>query len=73
MIHSPFLPRYAHPFLLADNRHYPFYLWKNVFRAYPNAKYWLLPLYSASVLSLLYTLSEYSVVTLGRGVLVYTL
>jgi len=36
---------YAHPFLLADNRHYTFYLWKNVFRRVPAARYALAPVY----------------------------
>jgi len=34
-----------HPFLLADNRHYTFYLWKNIFRQYPDSKYWAIPFY----------------------------
>ncbi|KAG0581277.1 hypothetical protein KC19_4G238800 [Ceratodon purpureus] len=36
---------FAHPYLLADNRHYTFYLWKNVIRAHWSAKYCLIPLY----------------------------
>jgi alpha-1,2-glucosyltransferase len=36
---------YAHPFLLADNRHYTFYLWKNVFQRVPLARYALAPVY----------------------------
>lgn len=35
----------AHPFLLADNRHYTFYLWRRVFNATPWARYALLPAY----------------------------
>ena len=23
---------FEHPYLLADNRHYPFYVWKNIFK-----------------------------------------
>ncbi|KAJ2597841.1 glucosyltransferase [Coemansia sp. RSA 1722] len=34
-----------HPFLLSDNRHYPFYVWKNVFRRHSLMRYLLLPLY----------------------------
>ncbi|KAI7834463.1 alpha-2-glucosyltransferase Alg10 [Kickxella alabastrina] len=34
-----------HPFLLSDNRHYPFYLWKNFFRRHPAAKYLAIPFY----------------------------
>ena len=36
---------YEHPFLLADNRHYTFYVWKNVFRRVPIARYALAPVY----------------------------
>ncbi|KAJ7532012.1 hypothetical protein O6H91_14G068600 [Diphasiastrum complanatum] len=43
----------AHPYLLADNRHYPFYLWKNVIRAHWSAKYLLIPFYVYSWCSLL--------------------
>lgn len=35
----------AHPYLLADNRHYPFYLWKNIFQACVWARYALIPFY----------------------------
>ncbi|KAI8324364.1 hypothetical protein GQ54DRAFT_256559 [Martensiomyces pterosporus] len=34
-----------HPFLLSDNRHYPFYLWKNLFRRHWLARYAATPLY----------------------------
>jgi alpha-1,2-glucosyltransferase len=35
----------AHPFLLADNRHFPFYVWKAFFRRHAAAKYAPLPAY----------------------------
>lgn len=35
----------AHPFLLADNRHYTFYLWRRVVNVTPWARYALLPAY----------------------------
>lgn len=34
----------GHPFLLADNRHFTFYLWKNLL-AIPARRYFLLPAY----------------------------
>ncbi|KAJ2721293.1 glucosyltransferase [Coemansia sp. Benny D115] len=34
-----------HPFLLSDNRHYPFYLWKNVFRRHWLCRYLAIPVY----------------------------
>jgi len=36
----------SHPFLLADNRHYVFYLWRRVFQRYPFANLFLTPLYA---------------------------
>ena len=35
----------AHPFLLADNRHYVFYVWKNLFRRWEWFRYAAVPLY----------------------------
>ncbi|XP_018684086.2 dol-P-Glc:Glc(2)Man(9)GlcNAc(2)-PP-Dol alpha-1,2-glucosyltransferase isoform X3 [Musa acuminata AAA Group] len=35
----------AHPYLLADNRHYPFYLWRKVIQVHWLMKYLLIPLY----------------------------
>ncbi|KAF6766103.1 glucosyltransferase [Ephemerocybe angulata] len=37
-----------HPFLLSDNRHYTFYVWKRIFMAHPAAPYLLIPVYLAS-------------------------
>lgn len=45
---------FEHPFLLADNRHYTFYLWKYLFRPY---RLHLLPAY---LLSILYVSSAHS-------------
>ncbi|KIP06942.1 glycosyltransferase family 59 protein [Phlebiopsis gigantea 11061_1 CR5-6] len=36
-----------HPFLLADNRHYTFYVWRRVFRLHPVVPYLLIPGYIA--------------------------
>ena len=43
----------AHPYLLADNRHYTFYAWSRVLNAAPWARYALVPayLYSAAALA----------------------
>lgn len=49
---------FAHPYLLADNRHYTFYLWKNVIRAHWSAKYCLIPLYLYSWWSILNCLGK---------------
>ncbi|KAF4377550.1 dol-P-Glc:Glc(2)Man(9)GlcNAc(2)-PP-Dol alpha-1,2-glucosyltransferase isoform X2 [Cannabis sativa] len=42
----------AHPYLLADNRHYTFYLWRKIIKAYWPMKYLLVPLYVYSWLSI---------------------
>jgi len=37
---------YAHPYLLSDNRHYMFYVWKNFYRRFdPTFKYAMIPVY----------------------------
>lgn len=38
----------SHPFLLADNRHYTFYLWRRGFARFPHLNLCLLPLYALS-------------------------
>ncbi|KAI9558010.1 hypothetical protein GHT06_014763 [Daphnia sinensis] len=35
----------VHPYLLADNRHYTFYIWKRVFEYQPWGRYVIIPLY----------------------------
>ncbi|XP_021744670.1 dol-P-Glc:Glc(2)Man(9)GlcNAc(2)-PP-Dol alpha-1,2-glucosyltransferase-like isoform X2 [Chenopodium quinoa] len=48
----------AHPYLLADNRHYPFYIWRKVINVHQLMKYFLVPLYIYSWLSILYILGK---------------
>ncbi|KAF6730885.1 Dol-P-Glc:Glc(2)Man(9)GlcNAc(2)-PP-Dol alpha-1,2-glucosyltransferase [Oryzias melastigma] len=36
---------YIHKYLLADNRHYPFYVWKNLFRRHEVIRFLLIPAY----------------------------
>ncbi|KAI8927812.1 DIE2/ALG10 family-domain-containing protein [Entophlyctis helioformis] len=38
-----------HPFLLSDNRHFTFYIWKNVYRRHALARYVLIPGYMVSI------------------------
>jgi alpha-1,2-glucosyltransferase len=40
---------YEHPFLLADNRHYTFYIWSKLFRRHELIKYGLIPVYLTCV------------------------
>ncbi len=37
-----------HPYILADNRHFTFYLWKNIFGRYSWAKFAFIPGYAFS-------------------------
>jgi alpha-1,2-glucosyltransferase len=41
------IERYSpvHLYLISDNRHYTFYLWKYVYERFPQAKFWLIPVY----------------------------
>ena len=39
--------RIHHPFLLADNRHYTFYVWRRVFMLHPVVPHLLVPGYIA--------------------------
>ncbi|XP_071702212.1 dol-P-Glc:Glc(2)Man(9)GlcNAc(2)-PP-Dol alpha-1,2-glucosyltransferase-like [Rutidosis leptorrhynchoides] len=43
----------AHPYLLADNRHYPFYIWRKLINAHWSTRYLLVPLYVYSWISIL--------------------
>ncbi|XP_048558169.1 dol-P-Glc:Glc(2)Man(9)GlcNAc(2)-PP-Dol alpha-1,2-glucosyltransferase isoform X1 [Triticum urartu] len=43
----------AHPYLLADNRHYTFYIWRKVIQAHWMMKYILIPLYVYSWFSVI--------------------
>ncbi|OZJ01993.1 hypothetical protein BZG36_04691 [Bifiguratus adelaidae] len=38
-----------HPFLLSDNRHYTFYIWKRIYRRHALARYVLIPCYILAI------------------------
>ena len=40
---------YEHPFLLADNRHYTFYIWSKLIRKHKLVRYSLAPIYLATI------------------------
>ncbi|XP_009772797.1 dol-P-Glc:Glc(2)Man(9)GlcNAc(2)-PP-Dol alpha-1,2-glucosyltransferase isoform X1 [Nicotiana tabacum] len=48
----------AHPYLVADNRHYPFYLWRKVIKFHWTMKYLLVPLYVYSWISIFNILAK---------------
>ncbi|XP_062051045.1 putative Dol-P-Glc:Glc(2)Man(9)GlcNAc(2)-PP-Dol alpha-1,2-glucosyltransferase isoform X1 [Lepus europaeus] len=52
---------YAHKYLLADNRHYTFYVWKRVFQRHAAVKYLLVPVYLFAAWSVADSLKSRSV------------
>ena len=48
----------AHPFLLADNRHYTFYVWRRIINARLWTRYALVPVYVFSAMSFVRILSK---------------
>ena len=48
---------YQHLYLISDNRHFTFYIWRKVFSCHPLAKYALVPVYLVSVLIMIRELS----------------
>lgn len=42
----------VHPFLLADNRHYPFYVWRRIINFNHYSRYALAPGYLAAAVAL---------------------
>ncbi len=64
---------YEHPFLLADNRHYTFYIWSRVFKRHEAVKFVLTPVYLVSIYLFFKNLSNNgSRITLG-WILAYSL
>ncbi|XP_074645221.1 dol-P-Glc:Glc(2)Man(9)GlcNAc(2)-PP-Dol alpha-1,2-glucosyltransferase-like [Tubulanus polymorphus] len=47
---------YAHPYLLADNRHYTFYVWSRIYRRHDLVKFALIPVYVYAAWSVCYEL-----------------
>ncbi|XP_041058403.1 dol-P-Glc:Glc(2)Man(9)GlcNAc(2)-PP-Dol alpha-1,2-glucosyltransferase isoform X1 [Carcharodon carcharias] len=52
---------YVHKFLLADNRHYTFYVWKNIFQRHELIKYVLVPGYIFAAWVVIETLKSKSI------------
>ncbi|KAG4306521.1 hypothetical protein PORY_000509 [Pneumocystis oryctolagi] len=48
-----------HPFLISDNRHYVFYIWRKTIKVHPAAKYVAVPFYYASAWAILNKLIFY--------------
>jgi DIE2/ALG10 family len=54
------LVSYEHPFLLSDNRHFAFYVWRKVYRAHRWARYILIPGYVAAGVLAYHSLGPFS-------------
>jgi len=52
---------FDHPYLLADNRHYTFYIWRRWFMRHVALKYVLAPAYVCAFIALLYSISTPSI------------
>lgn len=52
--------RYEHPFILSDNRHYSFYVWKKIYRRHWTVRYALTPVYILSSVLNLQVFGKYS-------------
>lgn len=52
----------AHPYLLADNRHYTFYFWKRIYEQYYLLKYFLAPLYLFGIYGITNNLDAFKIV-----------
>jgi alpha-1,2-glucosyltransferase len=48
----------VHPYILADNRHYSFYVWKNFMNQFVFFKYILVPIYAFAMYAILKSLSH---------------
>ncbi|KAK0091929.1 hypothetical protein PV326_002500 [Microctonus aethiopoides] len=48
----------VHPYLLADNRHYVFYVWSKLMGRYYTAKYFLIPIYAFTIYCLVSSIRE---------------
>ncbi|XP_049805177.1 putative Dol-P-Glc:Glc(2)Man(9)GlcNAc(2)-PP-Dol alpha-1,2-glucosyltransferase [Schistocerca nitens] len=51
---------FVHPYLLADNRHYVFYIWKLLYERNPMIKYFLIPIYLYGGYCITYFLDTHS-------------
>ncbi|KAI8887649.1 glycosyltransferase family 59 protein [Backusella circina FSU 941] len=51
---------YEHPFLLSDNRHYTFYVWKRIFKRHWIIRYLLTPFYLASSVLNIQAIAKYT-------------
>merc|ERR1711974_291972 len=59
---APYCFSLAHPYLLADNRHYTFYIWRRIIARNNFTKFFLLPLYILGGYCVLNTLRHNTII-----------
>ncbi|KAG1450772.1 hypothetical protein G6F56_008254 [Rhizopus delemar] len=59
------IKRYEHPFLLADNRHYSFYVWRKIYKRHWAIRYLLVPFYIIS--------GQFNLQRLGKNTFLFNL
>ena len=55
----------VHPYVLADNRHYSFYIWKNFMNRYVFFKYLLIPVYAFTIFAHLKSLNHLRILSIA--------
>ncbi|KAI7897317.1 alpha-2-glucosyltransferase Alg10 [Mucor mucedo] len=58
---------YEHPFLLSDNRHYTFYIWKRIYKRHWTVRYLLTPVYYVSGILNLSTFAQHTSFLVSLG------
>ncbi|XP_067685168.1 dol-P-Glc:Glc(2)Man(9)GlcNAc(2)-PP-Dol alpha-1,2-glucosyltransferase-like [Haliotis asinina] len=53
---------YVHEYLLADNRHYPFYVWSKIYRRHELVKFLLIPVYCFALIGFNCSLSHKTII-----------
>lgn len=54
----------VHPYILADNRHYSFYIWKNLMNRYGYFRYLPIPAYAFSIYAIFQSLNHFRLLSL---------
>ncbi|KAG2234541.1 hypothetical protein INT48_007354 [Thamnidium elegans] len=63
------IKRYEHPFLLSDNRHYSFYVWKKIYKRHWTVRYLLTPVYVISSFVNIHVFARYTSFLVSLGYL----
>lgn len=72
-IFSIYFFTHEHPYLLADNRHYMFYIWQRFYQRYEFFRYYMIPVYVVCLYSLWHGLTSNGDVNYAIQFFVYTI